>query len=99
MPPEVKIYECEVKKLFRKDGTNEWRWGGRAGKDALSDGVAEFRCKDCHGVVKLHGKHVEHGPAPHVEHRSKQDSEYCPAEIYFRRNPGREPRLSLMPVK
>jgi hypothetical protein len=26
MPSEVKIYECEVKKLFRKDGTNERHW-------------------------------------------------------------------------
>jgi len=24
MPAEIKIQECEVKKLFRKDGTNEW---------------------------------------------------------------------------
>jgi hypothetical protein len=49
--------------------------------------------------VRLHGKHVEHGPAPHVEHRSRQDSEYCPTGMYFRQNPGRLPRLSGMPVK
>jgi len=71
MPPEVKIYECEVKKLFRKDGTNEWRWVVRPVKDAISDGVTQFRCKDCHGAVKLHGKNVAHGPAPHVEHKSR----------------------------
>jgi len=99
MPPEVKIYECEVKKLFRKDGTNEWRWVVRPVKDAISDGVMQFRCKDCHGAVKLHGKNMAHGPAPHVEHKSRQDSEYCPAGIYFRHNPGREKRMSLMPVE
>jgi hypothetical protein len=99
MPPEVKIYECEVKKLFKKDGNKEWRWVVRPVKDAISDGVTEFRCKDCHGAVKLLGKNVAHGPEPHVVHKSRQDSEYCPAGIYFRQNPGREPRMSLMPVK
>ena|ERR1700736_5870129 len=84
MPTEVKIYECEVKKLFKKDGLNEWRWVVRLVKDAISDGVTEFRCKDCHGAVKLLGKNVAHGPSPHVEHKSRQDSEYCPAGIYFR---------------
>lgn len=99
MPAEVKIYECEVKKLFKKDGINEWRWVVRPVKDAISDGVTEFRCKDCHGAVKLLGKKVAHGPEPHVVHKSRQDSEYCPAGIYFRQNPGREARMSLMPVK
>jgi hypothetical protein len=46
--------------------------------EAVQEGVTEFRCKDCHGRVRLHARHVAHGPAPHVEHRSKQDSEYCP---------------------
>jgi hypothetical protein len=35
MPAEVKIYECEVKKLFKKDGINEWRWVVRPVKDAI----------------------------------------------------------------
>jgi hypothetical protein len=56
MPSEVKIYECEVKKLVRKNGANEWLWVVRPVKDAISDGVTEFRCKDCHGAVKVHGK-------------------------------------------
>jgi len=99
MPAEVKIYECEVKKLFKEHGIKEWRWVVRPVKDAISDGVTEFRCKDCHGAVKLHGKHVAHGPAPHLEHKSRQDSEYCPAGIYFRQNPGREQPMSAMPVK
>jgi len=42
MPAEVKIYECEVKKLFKKDGIKEWRWVVRPVKDAISDGVTEF---------------------------------------------------------
>jgi hypothetical protein len=96
---DEKIYACEVKKLFKKlDGNKDWRWVAMPVGKALLDGASEFRCKDCHGAVKLHGKHVAHGPAPHVEHKSRQDSEYCISGFYFRQHPGREPRLSLMPV-
>lgn len=93
-----KIYECEVKKLFRRGDRKIFEWKAMSVSAALTEGVTEFRCKDCHGAVKLHGKHVAHGPAPHVEHKSRQDSEYCPGGFYFRQNPGREPRLSQMPV-
>jgi hypothetical protein len=99
MPSKEKIYECEVKKLFKVDGVKEWRWVTRPVKDAIADGALEFRCKDCHGAVKLHRQHVAHGPAPHIEHKSKQDSEYCPLGFYFRQHPGREPRLSQIPIE
>lgn len=99
MVNEEKIYECEVKKLFMHDGVKRWEWVISTVGDAIRDGVTEFRCKDCYGAVRVHDKHVAHGPAPHVEHKSHQDSEYCPAGIYFRQNPGREPRLSSSPVK
>src|ERR1039457_3680154 len=94
-----KIYKCEVKKLFSRSGVKRWEWVISSVADALRDGVTEFRCKDCHGAVRLHGKHVAHGPAPHVEHRSRQDSEYCPGGMYFQQHPGRVPKLSSMPVK
>ena len=94
-----RIYQCEVKKLFSRYGAKRWEWVMSSVADALRDGVSEFRCKDCHGAAKLHGKHVAHGPSPHVEHKSRQDSEYCPAGMYFRQNRGREPRLSLQPVE
>lgn len=96
---DERIYHCEVKKLFKRGDEKKAEWVTMAVADAIRDGVAEFRCKDCHGAVKLHGKHVEHGPTPHVEHRSRQDSEYCPAGMYFRQNPDRIPRLSSMPVE
>lgn len=94
-----KIYSCQVKKLFVRDGEKVWDWVIADVADAIRDEATQFRCKDCFGAVRLHGKHVEHGPAPHVEHQSRQDSEYCPAGMYFRRHPGRVPRLSSMPVK
>jgi hypothetical protein len=95
---QEKIYLCEIKKLFLREGTKRWEWVTATVEDALRDGATEFRCKDCHGRVKLHARHVSHGPAPHVEHKSRQDSEYCPSGFYFRQHQGRGPRLSEDPV-
>ena len=39
--------------------------------DAIRDGASEFRCKDCHGAVRLHGKHVAHGERTTSAHRRK----------------------------
>jgi hypothetical protein len=96
---EEKIYRCEVKKLFLRNTQKTWEWVEVAVADAIQDGATQYRCKDCHGAVRLHGKHIADGPAPHVEHRSRQDSEYCPAGMYFRRQPGRESRLSATPIE
>jgi hypothetical protein len=96
---EEKIYHCEVKKLFSRNGKKLWEWTPVPVADAIAACATQFRCQDCHGAVKLLNKNVEHGPAPHVVHRSRQDTEYCPAGIYFRLNPGRVPKMSSMPVK
>ena len=94
-----RIYECEVRKLFLRNGEKQRVWVTMGVAEAVQQGVTEFRCKDCHGRVRLHARRVAHGPAPHVEHRSKQDSEFCPAGFYFRQHPGRTPRHSLSPVE
>jgi hypothetical protein len=99
MATKEKIYHCEVKKLFMRDGEKRWEWVTTEVSDAIRDEVTEFRCKDCHGAVKLFRKHVAHAAAPHVEHKYRADSEFCPAGMYFRQNPGRVARLSDMPVK
>lgn len=99
MADKEKIYECEVKRQFLIEVHKEAKWVRRNVADAIADEATEFRCKDCHGAVKLFRKHVEHGAAPHAEHKSRADSEYCPAGMYFRQNPGRTPRLSEKPVK
>ncbi|PYV54541.1 MAG: hypothetical protein DMG98_18060 [Acidobacteria bacterium] len=94
------IYHVEVKRKFRRsDGQNELRWVVRPVADVITEESPEYRCKDCYGKVKLHGKNVADGRAPHAEHRSRQDSEYCPAGTYFRQNPGRTPKLSLNPIE
>jgi hypothetical protein len=98
MTVSEKFYSCEVKKLFIREGKKGWKWVTMNVSDAIRDEVTEFRCEKCHGAVKKHSKLVPHGPAPHVEHKSRDDSEYCPAGHYFKQNPGRVPRLSNSPV-
>lgn len=95
-----KIYECEVKRRrVSSRGGYEPFWKVKNVAEALVDGDTEFRCKDCHGGVKLHRKRVANAPAPHAEHLSRQDSEYCPMGMYFRQaTDGREARLSEAPV-
>jgi hypothetical protein len=94
------IYTVEVKKRFRVPDGDVFRWVERPVSDVIPEKESlEYRCKDCHGKVKLLNKHLPNAAAPHAEHISKQDSEYCPAGMYFRQNPGREPRLSLSPIE
>ena len=94
------IYECEVKRRrVAARGGYEPFWKVKNVTEALVDGDTEFRCKECHGAVKLVKQRVATGPASHAEHVSRQDSEYCPMGIYFRQaTDGREPRLSEAPV-
>ena len=96
-----KIYECQVKRRRLKTGGGyEPFWKLKTVSEALIDADTEFRCSDCTGAVKLFRRHVEHGPAPHIEHRLKIDSEYCPAGIYFRKaTDGRLARMSQHPVR
>lgn len=96
-----KIYECEVKRRRLAEGRSGYEafWKTKSVQDALDDNDAEFRCKDCHGAVKLHRRRAVNGPASHVEHINRPDAEFCPAGMYFQQaTDGREPRLSEAPV-
>ncbi len=97
---EAKLYECEVKRRRMKEGGGyEPFWKVKKVADAVQDEDTEFRCKDCHGAVKLFKSHKVGGPGPHVEHKSKQDSEYCISGMHFRKaTDGREHRMSEQPV-
>ena len=99
MTASEKIYTCEVKKLFIRNGEKVWEWVTMNVADAIRAEVSSFRCKDCHGAVRLHRKKVPHGPEPHVEHKIHLDSECCITGMHFKRNPGREHRLSASPVE
>jgi len=96
-----KIYECQVKRRRLKTGGGyEPFWKLKSVADAVSDADIELRCSDCTGAVKLHRRHIASAPPPHIAHRLKTDSEYCPAGIHFRRaTDGRQPRMSEHPVR
>jgi hypothetical protein len=76
-----KIYECEVKRLFMKNGQRVWKW-----KRVLASEVIrheKIRCYCCRGQVRLHKKKIPTGPSDHVEHFRRIDSEGCPLGCYF----------------
>jgi hypothetical protein len=96
-----KIYECQVKRRRLKVGGGyEPFWKLKTVTEALIDDDTEFRCSDCTGAVKLHRHHVPGAPPPHIAHKLKTDSEYCPAGLFFRKaTDGRLPRMSEHPVR
>ena len=96
-----KIYECEVRRRrTRAQGGYEAFWKVKSVQEAVEDNDTEFRCKDCHGAVKLYKRKAGATPASHVEHVHKHDAEFCPAGTYFMQaQDGRTPRLSESPVQ
>ncbi|HKO17901.1 MAG TPA: hypothetical protein VJU82_03350, partial [Acidobacteriaceae bacterium] len=98
---EIKLYECEVKRRrVRAGGGYEPFWKVKTVADALTDADTEFRCKDCFGEVKLVRSNKAGGAGPYAEHKSKADSEYCPAGMHFRKaTDGRAARPSAHPVQ
>jgi hypothetical protein len=95
-----RLYECEVKRRrVRAAGGYEPFWKVKSLADALIDGDTEFRCKDCHGPLKLHRRHAA-GAVSHVEHKLKADAEFCVSGARFQdATDGRTPRLSGTPVQ
>src|SRR5207249_11387968 len=61
-----RIYECEVKRTFMRNGEKVRDWKRVPVTDALADKSSDVRCAECHGAVKLHGRHVAHGPTLHA---------------------------------
>ena len=96
-----RFYECEVKRLrVRATGGYEPFWKVKAIDVALEDNDTEFRCMNCSGAVKLYKRRSDDGPATHIEHKHKSDSEYCSAGMYFlKATDGRLARPSATPVR
>ena len=78
-----RMTRCEQRTKFKVNGAYEWRWKEIDVADALDPSVSPIRCAYCHGRVRLHRQHVEHGPQDHVEHMSRADSEGCRGGHYF----------------
>jgi hypothetical protein len=78
------MYDCEVRVRFVEGGEKVWRWVVRS-CETLDTGVQrEIRCRHCSGAVRVHKQQVEHGPADHVEHVRRHDSENCKGGTYFK---------------
>jgi hypothetical protein len=93
------IYECEAKRPVIREGVKVRDWLIKPVIDVITEQLDEYRCKDCHGRIKLLRKLVANGPAPHAVHISRQDSEHCRSGYYFRQNPERTHRMSSNPVE
>ncbi len=96
------IYECEVRRRRQRTGASGYEsfWKVKTVQDALDDSDTEFRCKDCHGAMKLHKRKTAGGLTSYAEHLHRSDSEYCPGGMYFTQaKDGRTPRLSESPVQ
>lgn len=79
------MYRCEYKKLFKDaDGKKERRWDERDVAGLVSGTDPFVRCKWCHGAVRVHVRQVPDGPAHHVEHLRREDSENCQGGAYFK---------------
>jgi hypothetical protein len=94
-----KLYECEVKRRrVRASGGYEPFWKIKSVADAILDGDTEFRCKECHGELKLHKRHTP-GAVSHVEHKLKSDAQNCTVGARFHEaTEGAASQLSSAPV-
>ncbi len=96
-----KMHECEVRRRRLKDGGGyEPFWKVKKVADALVDSDTDFRCKDCHGQVKVLGKLSKTGAPAYVEHKLASDAEYCVSGLIFQKaTDGRVSRWSEKPVE
>jgi hypothetical protein len=97
-----KFTVCEVKRRrVRAAGGYEPFWKVKNVAEAIVDEDTEFRCKDCGGAVKLVRRRGTEGMVvAHIEHKLKNDSEYCLAGLGFLKSTdGRIARMSDAPVR
>ena len=107
MPTKViaapeKFFECEVKRRRLRAGGRGYEpfWKTKTVADAVVDGDTEFRCKDCHGSLKLVHRKSAQGLVAYVEHKSRVDAEYCNGSKFFQdATDGRTARLSATPIQ
>lgn len=94
------MYQCEVRKphvVFDENhkatDKRTMKWVEIEASEAPL--TAELRCVHCHGAVRLHKQKKPKGPADHVQHRDREDSEGCRGGAYFN---GLQHQMSLNPV-
>jgi hypothetical protein len=66
------------------DGKKDWKWVERPVTGLESGRYPDLRCVHCRGAVTVHIQKVSNGPADHVEHQRREDSENCRGGSYFK---------------
>jgi len=89
------MLKCQKKMVRIIGGKTSQNWIEVFASDLPSVMQPDIRCIHCHGMVRVHRKHVEHGPRDHVEHVSRQDAENCRGGHHFKG----EHRMSLQTVQ
>lgn len=75
---------CEQKRRFLRNGKKLLDWVVVEVSQISVEDDREIRCMHCRGRVRIHRRHVAHGPRDHVEHRRRKDSEACRGGCYFK---------------
>ena len=96
-----KMFECEVRRRRIKEGGGyEPFWKVKKVAVALVDNDTDFRCKDCHGEVKVLGKTSKAGVPAYVEHKNPSDAAHCVGGLSFQKaTDGRVSRWAEKPVE
>ena len=97
-----KIYECQVKRRRLKTGGGYepfWKASNPSPRPSStttpSSSVPTAPARSSCIAITFPAR-----PPPHIAHKLKTDSEYCPSGLYFRKaTDGRQPRLSEHPVR
>ena len=85
---------------MKEGGGYEPFWKVKPVAVALVDNDTDFRCKDCHGEVKILGKTSKQGAPAYVEHKHASDAAHCPGGLAFQKaTDGRVTRWSEKPVE
>lgn len=92
--PHDQMTECETLRQYKVDGKYDWRWKVVPVSEVVDVPTPKVRCAHCWGAVKVHKQKAATGPAHHVEHRLRTDSEGCRGGHYFKG----EHRMSPNPV-
>jgi len=70
MPNDL-MKECQKKRLFIRNSKRIFDWVPVEVSSLESGNAGDIRCRHCYGQVRVHKQKASHGPADHVEHRSR----------------------------
>jgi hypothetical protein len=76
------MVECEMRRVFKIAGVKSARWIVRP-VQGITPTPNSLRCMHCKGPVRFRKQKFADGPADHVDHVNRADSETCEAGQHF----------------